>query len=121
MRIWVRMKSNPSIKKNISEESFDKNTMIRMSDDEINDQNKVGSINITQMLSSGKAPGLISSRGITGSKGSTDFNGKLDNGAMEDLLDRGLEAAKPRALERKKTKGKGFQKIKRVKVSKRKE
>lgn len=120
MHIWVKLKDNPTTKKYISEDNFDENTMIRFSDDELSHQQKVGEISMNEILKQGKAPGLISTRGITGTKGSTDFNGKLDSGAMEDLLDRGLEAAKPRINERKKLKGKGFQKIKQVRVSKKK-
>lgn len=120
MHIWVKLKDNPTTKKYISEDDFDENTMIRFSDDELSHQKKVGEISMNEILTQGKAPGLISTRGITGTKGSTDFNGKLDSGAMEDLLDRGLEVAKPRINERKKLKGKGFQKIKQVRVSKKK-
>jgi hypothetical protein len=45
-------------------------------------------------------------------------NGKLDSGAVEELLDKGIEGAKERADERQKKIGSSFRKIKHLKRKK---
>jgi hypothetical protein len=47
-------------------------------------------------------------------------HGKLDEGATEELLDRGLEGAKKRALSRNASKGSSFHKVKRANKIRRK-
>jgi hypothetical protein len=64
--------------------------------------------NITDMIKSAKAPGFNTSKVRTsGSRGSMFHNNRLDEGAMGDLLDKGLEGAKHRAEDREKILGKG--------------
>ena len=93
----------------ISESSFDESTMIRLEETEEEKEKSVA--NLKDMLSSRKAPGIVTS---TGSKErpSLMHNGKIDAGAVGNLLDVGLDGAKKRAVKRNKVKGSSFQKHK---------
>ena len=64
--------------------------------------------NMKEILSSKSAPGLINSNQTP----SITYNNKLDSGAVENLLDVGLEGAKKRALDRNKSRGSSFHKVK---------
>ena len=64
--------------------------------------------NSESIIKSKKAPGFNTSTVRTsGSRGSMFHNHRLDEGAMGDLLDKGLEGAKTRAVDREKKLGKG--------------
>ena len=90
----------------ITWEEFDpsKMTVIEETQEEITQSE----INLKDMLRSGRAPGILTK--TDPNRGSMFHKGKLDEGAMGDLLDRGLEGAETRAKERKKKYGRGFQK-----------
>lgn len=100
MRIWVRMKKNPNVTKNILESDFDEQTMEKIID---NKPSKLGEI-----LSSRKAPGIVSSYNTNSSDPSMTFKGKEDAGAVDNYLDAKLEDAKARAEEREKKTGRPF-------------
>lgn len=91
----------------ISEERFDLSSMIRLEDDNDLKKNKFKE-NMKEILSSKTAPGLANSNQTP----STTYNNKLDSGAVENLLDVGLEGAKKRALDRNKSRGSSFHKVK---------
>ena len=64
--------------------------------------------NQLSMVKSKSAPGFVTNSVKTsGSRGTMFHKDKLDEGAMEDLLDKGLEGAKHRAEDREKKLGKG--------------
>ena len=96
MRIWVRMKDNPSILKLISEDDFNEESMIR----EKETKSKLDSI-----LKSGRAPS-------PNAEPSLQYKGKFDEGAVADYLDTTLDGAKKRAIERENTTGNAFKKTK---------
>lgn len=120
--ITVRYKDKPwetkSFLKKYMKEMFDENTMEIVPEqtktkeeekkyyEELRDHYKI----------TGGPAIVISGRNKTG----TTYNGKLDTGATENLLDMGLENAKKRALERNKKYGSSFRKVKRLKGRKKK-
>lgn len=104
MRIWVRYKNNPSVLKNISESDFDENKMEKV-------ENKENKAVWKDILSSHKAPGIVSSRNQSSS--GLSFHGKLDEGSVGNFLDEKLESAETRAAQRNKKYGSSFKKIKR--------
>lgn len=65
-------------------------------------------VNFKSMVTSRSCPGIVTK--TDPNRGSMFHKGKLDEGAMGDLLDRGLEGATERAKERTKKYGRGFQK-----------
>lgn len=106
-RFKVRDKdSNGNSYRYIKWEEFDptKMTIIEETQEEITQSE----INLKDMLRRGRAPGMFTK--TDSNQGSMFHKGKLDEGAMEDLLDRGLEGATQRAEERKKKYGRAFQK-----------
>lgn len=100
MRIWVRMKDNPSILKLIKEEDYIEESMIR----EKETKSKLDSI-----LKSGRAPGINTT---PNAEPSLQYKGKYDEGAVADYLDTTLDSAKKRAIERENTTGNAFKKTK---------
>lgn len=118
MRIWVRMKDHPTVQKLINEETFDEESMIKVSDDELAKNKVIAEVNMKNILTSRRAPGMFMK--TDSSKSSTMHHGKLDEGATEELLDRGLEGAKKRALSRNASKGSSFHKVKRANKLRRK-
>ena len=72
------------------------------------DKNKSSEINIKEMVRQKRAPGLVSK--TSRDRGSVMHKGKVDEGAMEDLLDKSLPKAKARANKRQKTRGSSFTK-----------
>jgi len=65
-------------------------------------------INLKEMLKAGKGPGILTTRSkFEGNRGSMFHNHKLDEGAMGDLIDKGLDGAMKRAEQREKKHGKG--------------
>lgn len=64
--------------------------------------------NILNIIKSGKAPGLVEK--VDKNRGSVMHKGKVDEGAMEDLLDKSLPKAKLRANERQVNQGHAFTK-----------
>ena len=113
------MKDHPTMQKLINEESFDKERMLKVSNDELK-QNKIAAeINMKDILRSNQAPGMYMKSGSR-DRGSTMHHGKLDEGATEDLLDKGLENAKKRAVSRNKTQGSSFHKVKKLNKFRRK-
>ena len=98
--------SNSNSYRYIKWEEFDptKMTVIEETQEEITQSE----INLKDMIRSGRPPGLLTK--TDPNQGSMFHKGKLDEGAMGDLIDRGLEGAEKRAQERKKKYGRGFQK-----------
>lgn len=91
----------------ISEDRFNKDEMILIEED--NNKKKKYESNILDIINSKSAPGISKpSSGL-----STTYNNKLDSGAVENLLDVGLDKAKKRADERNKKYGSSFHKVKR--------
>ena len=74
------------------------------------------------IFTSGECPGIITTNysKFRDSHHGTMHNGKLDSGAVEELLDKGIEGAKGRANERQKKLGSSFRKIKKYKRKKKK-
>lgn len=72
------------------------------------------------IFTSGECPGIITTdySKFRDSHHGTMHNGKLDSGAVEELLDKGIEEAKGRANERQKKIGSSFRKIKHLKRKK---
>ena len=72
------------------------------------------------IFTSGECPGIITTdySKFRDSHHGTMHNGKLDSGAVEELLDKGIEEAKVRANERQKKIGSSFRKIKHLKRKK---
>lgn len=90
----------------ISDTEFDPSIMVKLEISE--DEKKQGEANIADIINSGSAPGIISSN----SEPSLTFNNKLDEGAVGNLLDVGIDKAKKRADERNKKLGHSFKKVK---------
>lgn len=65
-------------------------------------------INIATMAKNHSFPGIVTKTSST--RGSMFHKGKLDEGAVGDLIDKGLDGAKKRAEERQKKYGHAFQK-----------
>ena len=108
--IWVRLKDHPTKQVLIKEKDYDESKHIMPTEEEKEQEKLIHSFNIKQICESQSAPGMFMK--TDNSRGSVTHNGKLDSGAVEDLIDRGLEGVKKRALERKKKYGAGFKKIK---------
>lgn len=72
------------------------------------DKRFIREINIKKILESGKAPGLVEK--TDKDRGSITHRGKVDEGAVEDLLDKSLPKAETRATERNNTIGHSFTK-----------
>lgn len=92
MRLWVKLKNNPTITKNISDKDFDEKTMIKIENN--NDSSK-----LDEIIKERKAPG-ISTTSSRNQEPSLSFNGKIDEGAVGNYLDAKLESAKERAVDR---------------------
>lgn len=113
--ITVRLKDKPWITKSFikkyMKDQFDEDTMeivpkVNKSKEE--EKKYYGELREHYKVTGGPAI-VISGRNATG----VTYNGKLDSGATENLLDMGLEKAKKRALERNKKYGSSFRKVKR--------
>lgn len=92
----------------ISDKEFDETKMIKQEDD--------GPNKYEDFWKSGQAPGIVTSYknknyGVT-------HNHKLDEGAVENILDMGIDGAKKRAVERNTKIGSSFRKIKQYKKRK---
>lgn len=98
MKIWIKMKNNPSVSKLIEESDFNIETM---------DKVEVNNSKLKDMFKSKTAPGISTNSGP-----SITYNNKLDSGAIGDYLDTTLDSAKKRAIEREKTGGNAFKKHK---------
>lgn len=108
--IWVRLRDNPTKQVFINESAIDPSKHIVPSKEEEEQKKVISKLNIKTICESGNAPGMHFK--IDTSRGSLTYKGKLDSGATDELIERGLEGAKARALERKKKTGHGFRKIK---------
>ena len=105
-RVDARYKDeNSSTYHNIKWVNFDPRKM-----DIAKDKNKCTEINIKEMVKQKRAPGLVEK--TSRDRGSVMHRGKVDEGAMEDLLDKSLPGAKVRAVKRFKNKGASFTKNK---------
>lgn len=105
-RVDARYKDeNSSTYHNIKWTDFDPRKMEIASD-----KNKTTEINIKEMVRQKRAPGLVEK--TSRDRGSVMHRGKVDEGAMEDLLDKTLPGAKVRAVKRFKNKGASFTKNK---------
>lgn len=103
-RVDVRYKDeNSSIYHNIKWTEFDPRKM-----ELANDKNTFTEINIKKMIKQKRAPGLVEK--TSRDRGSVMHRGKVDEGAMEDLLDKTLPGAKVRAVQRFKNRGSAFTK-----------
>ena len=98
MKIWIKMKDNPSVSKLIEESDFNIETV---------DKVEVSNDKLKDMFKSKAAPGISTNSGP-----SITYNNKLDSGAIGDYLDTTLDGAKKRAIEREKTGGNAFKKHK---------
>ena len=90
----------------ISDTEYEENKMILCEDSK--ETKEKGQANIMDIINSGKAPGVVSSNKTP----SLMHNHKLDEGAVGNLLDVGLDGAKNRALARNKKIGSSFRHIK---------
>ena len=105
-RVDARYKDeNSSTYHNIKWVDFDPRKM-----DIAKDKNKFTEINIKEMVKQKRAPGLVEK--TSRDRGSVMHRGKVDEGAMSDLLDKTLPGAKVRAVKRFKNKGASFTKNK---------
>lgn len=103
-RVDVRyLDENSSIYHNIKWVDFDPRKM-----EIANDKNICTEINIKKMVKEKRAPGLVEK--TSRDRGSVMHRGKVDEGAMEDLLDKTLPGAKVRAVKRFKNTGASFKK-----------
>ena len=103
-RVDIRYKEeNNNIYHNIKWTDFDPRTMSIA-----NDKNDVSEFNIKEMVKQKRAPGLVSK--TSRDRGSVMHRGRVDEGAMEDLLDKSLPKAKVRARNRQKSRGSAFTK-----------
>lgn len=102
--ISIRYKDEPNnISHLIKWESFDPRKMILAEEKRF-----INEINLKNILESGKAPGLIER--TNKDRGSIMHRGKIDEGAVEDLLDKSLPKAESRAKERNTNIGHSFTK-----------
>jgi hypothetical protein len=118
MMIWVRLRDHPNKQVFISESSFDPKKHIKPSKEEEENIKESHSLNIKMICKTKSAPGMHFK--IDTSRGSLTYNGKLDPGATDELLERGLDGAKKRAKEREKKTGHAFRKMKTGKLVPRK-
>lgn len=103
-RVDIRYKDeNSSTYHNIKWVDFDPRKMEIASD-----KNTTSEFNIKQMIKQKRAPGLVEK--TSRDRGSVMHRGKVDEGAMEDLLDKTLPGAKVRAVKRFKNRGASFTK-----------
>ena len=103
-RVDIRFNKDSNTFHNIKWKDFDPRKMIIA-----NDKNISTSINIYKIINEGKAPGLVeSSNSNMKDRGSIFHKGKLDEGAVEDLLDKSLPQAENRAKERQDNLGHSF-------------
>lgn len=93
----------------ISEKDFDDLEMELAEQDSDEEKSKTAA-NIKDIINSGTAPGVVSSSSNTPSM---YHNNKLDEGAVENLLDVGLDGAKNRAVQRNNKYGSSFRKVRR--------
>lgn len=99
----------------ISEEKFDESTMIKQEDD-TKEQKEKHKKNLSDMLLSKTAPGLVNRNTTL----SVMHNNKLDEGAVENLIDVGFDGAKKRIDERTKKLGAPYIKKKNYKLRRKK-
>jgi hypothetical protein len=93
----------------ISDKDFDETKMVKIENDK-------GPNKYRDFWKSGQAPGIVTS--YANKNYGVTHNGKLDEGAVENLLDRGIDGAKTRAVERNNKIGSSFRKIKQYKKRK---
>ena len=108
--IWVRLRDHPDKKVFIKESEYDGAKHIRPSKEEEKDIHRIHTMNIKKICETKSAPGMHFK--IDTSRGSLMYNGKLDPGATDELIERGLSGAKDRAMERQKKTGHAFRKMK---------
>ena len=114
--IWVRLRDHPNKQVFISETDYDPKKHIKPSKEEEEDIKESHSFNIKMICKTKSAPGMhlkSKANGVT-------YNGKLDSGAADVLLEKGLDSAKVRANERQKKTGHAFRKVKSGKLVPRK-
>lgn len=88
--------------------NFDPRTMIIIENEE---RSQLLEFNLKTMLKEKKAPGLISSNNSKyKDMGSAFYNGKVDDGAIQDLADKALPDFENRIKERQKTMGHSYTK-----------
>lgn len=121
--ITIRMKDKPWITKSFLKkyikDQFDENTMEIIPEvKKSKEEEKKYYEDLSKQYKTTGGPAIV----ISGknSRPSTTYNGKLDAGATENLLDMGLEGAKKRALQRNKKFGSSFRKVKNLKGRKKK-
>lgn len=103
-RVDIRYKEeDSSVYHNIKWMDFDPRKM-----ELAKDKNACTEINIKEMVKQKRAPGLVEK--TSRDRGSVMHRGKVDEGAMADLLDKTLPGAKARAIQRFKNKGASFTK-----------
>ena len=118
MMIWVRLRDHPNQKVFISESAYDSKKHIKPSKEEEDNIKKSHSFNIQMICKTKSAPGMHFK--IDNSRGDVMYKGKLDPGAADALLEKGLDGAKSRAMKRQKKTGHAFRKIKSGKLVPRK-
>ena len=91
----------------IQESDFDPTIYRYLTEDE-KEKARNKSIEFNNLLKSERNINIGFSMGKSGASHSPYYNGKLDSGATEELIDQGLEGAKNRGLEREKDNGKAF-------------
>jgi len=113
LRIWVRPKDEPWKKLYISEEDFDPDNMTKFTEDELNEEKKLGSVRIKDMVESKQAFGF---GGLDNKEAgeSMYYKGQLNEDATSEFLDKNLDYAKKRAKERNDKTGSSFRKMKRL-------
>lgn len=116
--IWVRLRDHPNKQVFISESAYDPEKHIKPTEEEEKSIKEIHSFNIKTICQTKSAPGMHFK--IDTSRGSLTYNGKLDSGATDELIERGLEGAKARAQERQKKTGHAFRKMKTGKLVPRK-
>lgn len=118
MMMWVRLRDHPNKQVFISESTFDPNKHIKPTKEEEDNIKETHSLNIKTICETKSAPGMHFK--IDNSRGSLTYKGKLDPGATDELIERGLVGAKKRAKEREKKTGHAFRKMKTGKLVPRK-
>ena len=107
--IWVKVKDKPGTQKCIDERDFDPDKYEHLTQEEEKNEKIRCEINLKDIIESKRAPGLTLEK-TDRDMGKLTHNGKLDSGAVGDLLDKGLEGAKKRSSERNKQVGSSYHK-----------
>jgi len=106
---WIEVKKIDDDNKTymFNENDIDFTKYRRLTEEEIA-ASKKKSKEFDELLKSGAKFSLGISMGKSGTSHSPYYKGKLDSGAAEELIDRGLEQAKDRGTERKEKTGNSF-------------